>query len=71
MSGKQGDRGGRVIRAVVGMIAAFGARKMIIFALPEALLWGIVIGAGVHTARVLATRAAAKRLQNDVEEPVA
>jgi hypothetical protein len=30
-------------------------------ALREALIWGIVLGAGVHTARMLATRAANRR----------
>ena len=30
-------------------------------ALREALLWGIVLGAGVHTARMLATRATTRR----------
>ena len=30
-------------------------------ALREALIWGIVLGAGVHTARMLATRATARR----------
>jgi hypothetical protein len=29
--------------------------------LGEALIWGIVLGAGVHTARLLATRATARR----------
>jgi hypothetical protein len=28
--------------------------------LSEALIWGIVLGAGVHTARLLATRAATR-----------
>jgi hypothetical protein len=30
-------------------------------ALSEALIWGIVVGAGVHTARMLATRATTRR----------
>jgi Protein of unknown function (DUF4235) len=30
-------------------------------ALGEALIWGIVLGAGVHTARMLATRATGRR----------
>ena len=30
-------------------------------ALREALVWGIVLGAGVHTARMLATRATTRR----------
>jgi len=38
-------------------------------ALGEALLWGIVIGAGVHTARLLATRAAVKRARPDCPDP--
>jgi hypothetical protein len=29
-------------------------------ALPEALVWGVVVGAGVHVARLLATRATAR-----------
>jgi hypothetical protein len=90
MPGMQGDTGAKAIKAVVGMAAAFGARKVIILAgkkltgkeppehpedpqtsLREALIWGIVIGAGVHTARLLATRAAVKRMQNGAVEPVA
>jgi hypothetical protein len=31
-------------------------------ALGEALAWGVVIGAGVHIARLLATRATVKRI---------
>jgi hypothetical protein len=88
MSGKRADTGTRAVNAVVGMAAAFGARKVIIFAwtkitgkeppehpedpqvaLREALLFGIMIGAGVHTARLLATRAAAKRLHHDAAQP--
>lgn len=88
MSGKRADAGARAVNAVVGMAAAFGARKVIIFAwkkitgkeppehpedpqvaLREALLFGIMIGAGVHTARLLATRAAARRLHNDAAQP--
>ena len=30
-------------------------------ALREALIWGIVLGAGVHTARMLATRVASRK----------
>lgn len=33
-------------------------------ALREALIWGIVLGAGVHTARMLATRATNGRLKH-------
>jgi hypothetical protein len=86
MPGKQGDTGAKAMKAVVGMAAAFGARKVIILAgkkitgkeppehpedpqvaLREALAWGIVIGAGVHTARLLATRALTKRMSNGAE----
>ncbi len=38
-------------------------------ALSEALVWGIVIAVGVHTARVLATRAATRRLHTGAEQP--
>lgn len=88
MSGKSGDPGSKAVRALVGMAAAFAARKLIVFvgkkitgkeppehpedpqvALREALLWGLVLGAGVHTARLLATRAAVRRLQNSPAEP--
>ncbi len=34
-------------------------------ALGEALIWGIIVGAGVHTARMLATRATARRQSGD------
>lgn len=39
-------------------------------ALREALVWGIVLGAGVHTARLLVTRAASKRALAHAEELV-
>jgi len=38
-------------------------------ALREALIWGILLGAGVHTARMLATRATMHR-QSDTDESV-
>jgi hypothetical protein len=38
-------------------------------ALREALLWGIVLGAGVHTARMLATRATTRRPAETDETP--
>ena len=38
-------------------------------ALREALVWGIVLGAGVHTARMLATRLASGRGQKDTGGP--
>jgi hypothetical protein len=90
MSGKQGDTGARAVNGLVGIAAAFAARKVIIFAgrkltgkeppehpedpqvsLRDALVWGIVIAAGVHTARLLATRAVAGRLRADSELPEA
>ena len=37
-------------------------------ALGEALLWGIVLGAGVHTARMLAIRATGRHAQASAEE---
>ena len=39
-------------------------------ALSEALIWGIVLGAGVHTARMLATRATTRRLPDGDGPPV-
>jgi Protein of unknown function (DUF4235) len=87
MSGKRSDTGSRAINGLVGMAAAFGARKVINFAwkritgkeppehpedpqvaLGEALIWGIVVGAGVHTARMLASRAASRRLHGEPDE---
>ena len=38
-------------------------------ALAEALVWGIVMGAGVSTARMLATRLMASRGQKGVDGP--
>ena len=38
-------------------------------ALGEALAWGIVIGAGVHIARLLATRATTRRISGPAEPP--
>jgi len=37
-------------------------------ALGEALIWGVLMGAGVSTIRLLAVRAAGRRLPADVEE---
>ncbi len=74
MAGKsgaaKGSAGSRVVTALVGAGAAFGARKLLFFGwkkitgkeppehpedpqvgLGEALIWGVVLGAGVHTAR--------------------
>jgi len=36
--------------------------------LAEAIIWGIVVGAGVHTARLLATRATTSRLKGSGDE---
>jgi Protein of unknown function (DUF4235) len=36
-------------------------------ALGEALVWGVVIGAGVHIARLLATRATSRRISGPAE----
>jgi Protein of unknown function (DUF4235) len=38
-------------------------------ALREALVWGIVLGAGVHTARMLATRLTAGHAQKGTDGP--
>jgi hypothetical protein len=38
-------------------------------ALGEALIWGIVLGAGVHTAKMLATRAATSHRPPDAGKP--
>ena len=86
MSGKRADGGNRVLTGLVGLAAAFGARKVIHFlwkritgkeppehpedpqvALGEALAWGLVIGAGVHVARLLATRATSKRISGPAD----
>jgi Protein of unknown function (DUF4235) len=37
-------------------------------ALGEALVWGVVVGAGVHIARLLATRATGRRAMASEEE---
>jgi hypothetical protein len=37
-------------------------------ALREALVWGIVLGAGVHTARMLATRVTTGRFSKHTDE---
>lgn len=87
MAGKNGA-GGKMISALVGAGAAFGARKLLSFgwkkitgkeppehpenpevALREALIWGILLGAGVHTARMLATRATMHR-NSDADKSV-
>jgi hypothetical protein len=37
-------------------------------ALGEALIWGVLLGAGVSTIRLLAVRAAGRRVHSDAEE---
>lgn len=37
-------------------------------ALGEALVWGVVVGSGVHIARLLATRATGRRAMADEQE---
>jgi Protein of unknown function (DUF4235) len=88
MSGKRSDTGSKAINGLVGMAAAYGARKLLNLAwkqitgkeppdhpedpkvgLGEAIVWGIVVGAGVHTARMLASRAAFRRLHGEHQEP--
>jgi hypothetical protein len=88
MAGKRSDTSSRAINGLVGMAAAFVARKVLNFVwkqitgkeppehpedpqvgLGEALVWGILVGAGVHTARMLASRAASRRLHGEPGEP--
>ncbi len=81
MADKQEVEGGnRVLTGLIGVAAAYGARKVIYFiwkqitgkeppehpddpntALGEALAWGIVVGVGMQTARMLATRATVRK----------
>jgi Protein of unknown function (DUF4235) len=87
MAGKRSDTGSRAINGLVGMAAAFAARKLLNIVwkwitgkeppehpedpqvgLGEALIWGIVVGAGVHTARMLASRATSRRLHGEPGE---
>jgi Protein of unknown function (DUF4235) len=83
MAEKQEVEGGnRVLTGLVGVAAAYGARKVIHFiwtritgkeppehpddpntALGEALAWGILVGVGMQTARMLATRVAARKTE--------
>jgi Protein of unknown function (DUF4235) len=86
MADKRGSGGNKLISGVVGFAAAFGARKMLIFAwkrvtgkeppehpedpqvaLGEALGWALVLGIGVQVARMLALRAASKRIAGPAE----
>jgi hypothetical protein len=81
MADKQEVEGGnRVLTGLVGLAAAFAARKVIQFiwkqitgkeppehpddpetALGEALAWGVLVGVGMQTARMLATRATVRK----------
>ena len=80
--------GNKLVSGAVGFAAAFGARKILIFAwtkitgkeppehpedpqvaLGEALTWGILLGVGVQVARMLALRAAAKRVSGPEDTP--
>jgi hypothetical protein len=81
MADKKASGGNKLVSGVIGFAAAFGARKMLIFAwkritgkeppehpedpqvaLGEALGWALVLGVGVQVARMLALRAASKRI---------
>jgi len=89
MASKGASGGSRVVTALAGAVAAYGARKMLSFgwkqvtgkappehpedpqvALRESLIWGIVLGAVVHTARMLAMRAATRRPKDAGGPPV-
>ncbi len=80
MADRKVDLGTKVTSALVAMVAAFVARKVITFAwtkatgkeppthpedpqvaLGEALGWSVLTGVSVEAARLLATRAAARR----------
>jgi hypothetical protein len=86
MADKRAGGGNRLLSGAVGFAAAFGARKILIFAwkkitgkeppehpedpqvaLGEALTWGILVGVGVQTARMLALRAATKRVADPAD----
>jgi Protein of unknown function (DUF4235) len=86
MADKRGSGGNKLMSGVVGFAAAFGARKMLVFAwkrvtgkeppehpedpqvaLGEALGWALVLGIGVQVARMLALRAASKRIAGPAE----
>jgi hypothetical protein len=88
MAGKRGSGGSKVVNALVGAAAAYGARKLLNFAwkrvtgkpppehpedpqvaLREAVLWGIVLGAGVSTAKMLAARATTGRHTAVADQP--
>lgn len=80
MPRKGGDKGGKAINALAGGVAAYVARKVIVFtwtkvtgreppdkaedrevAIGEAIIWAVLVGAGVAAARVIATRLASSR----------
>jgi hypothetical protein len=83
MAGKRGGGGApKMLSALAGAAAAFGAKKLIFFiwkqvtgkeppehpedpqvALRDAIVFGVVLGATVQTARLLATRATSGRLR--------
>jgi hypothetical protein len=86
MADKKGSGGNKLISGAVGFAAAFGARKMLVFAwkritgkeppehpedphvaLGEALSWALVLGVGVQIARMLALRAASKRISRPAD----
>lgn len=86
MADKHGSGGNKMLSGVIGFAAAFGARKILIFAwkqitgreppqhpedpqvaLGEALTWGILLGVGVQVARMLALRAATKRIAGSAD----
>jgi hypothetical protein len=88
MADKRASGGNRLLSGLVGFAAAFGARKILIFAwkaitgreppehpedpqvaLGEALTWGILLGVGVQIARMLALRAATKRVAGPADGP--
>lgn len=88
MSGKRGQVGSRAVSTIIGAVAAFAARKAIVFlwtritgkeppehpedpqvALREALGWALIVGAGVHTARMLATRMTTGRKDSAPDQP--
>jgi hypothetical protein len=88
MASRRADPATRVVSGVLGMAAAFGARKVIRVgwkkitgreppehpedpqvALGEALVWGVLMAAGVQAARMLAVRVANRRQCAGSAEP--
>jgi len=88
MSGKGGNISSRAMSGIAGAVAAFAARKIIVFlwtrvtgkappehpedpqvALGEALGWALMVGAGMQTARVLATRMTSGRTHSEPDQP--